>query len=316
MGIQTSGQGTGAGSGPVRCSDCGGLNPAGAEWCGQCLRSFAPPPPPPPPAPVALFEPRQSERAIDDHFSGTADPPADAGDHQPLGADPLELDPLGIGDIDDDSLHDEPLWGLPPHAVDPSAITHAADSRRPSAAPSTQHIAPVVPLVPQARTPASHPTEPPVSWTCRLCETPNHLTANTCEVCGATFADTMRPPGPKITGDPNQAALYSLFWPGAGHAYLGQWGQALARSIMSAWVLVVTAFLLFGASGGGSKVFAVVFGLVATALWLAGAHDAFREASGQQSLVILHGRRYLYVTGTLMGLLFLMLLAGAATAAS
>jgi ribosomal protein L40E len=278
MGMQTSGQGTGTGSGAIRCPDCGGLNPVGAQWCGQCLRSFAaPPPPPPPPAPVAVLEPRGSEQAIDEYFSD---------DSEPLGGvDPLGFDPLGI-------VSSEPLVG-----------------HRLTAAEQDQ-VAEVVPL------PAHAPTGDPVTWTCRLCETPNPLAANVCEVCGSSFADTMRPQATVVTGDPNQAALYSLFWPGAGHAYLGQWGQALARAIMSAWVILVTAFLLLGAGGGASKIFAFVFALAATALWLGAAHDAHREASGQQSLVILQGRRYLYVTGSLLGLLFLMLMAVATTTAS
>lgn len=274
MGIQSSGQGP---SGAIRCSDCGGLNPAGAEWCGQCLRSFAPPapPPPPPPAPVTNLEPRQE--AIDEYFSELSDPlgPADAA----AIVDPFERDPLGI---------DGPA----------------------------EHIAPVVPLAAHSRAAQTEPTPLSAGWTCRVCETANDLAADTCAVCGSSFADTMRPPPPPVTGDPNKAALYSLFYPGAGHAYLGQWGQAVARGIMSAWVLLVTGFLLFGASGGSSKIFAAVFSLVATGLWLAAAHDAFREASGRQSQVLLRGRRYLYVTGTLVGLLFLMLLGGAATAAS
>jgi len=283
MSMQTSGEGTGTGSGAVRCSDCGGLNPAGAEWCGQCLRSFAAPPPPPP---VALFEPRQADEAIDQYFSEVSDPlgPGDT-------PDPLDYDPLGLAGTG------EPPAGKPIGVDDP------------------EQIATVVPLSAHVRTSGPAGDEA-VTWTCRLCENANPLAANSCETCGSSFADTMRPVPPRVSGDPNQAALYSLFWPGAGHAYLGQWGQAVTRAIMSAWVLVVTAFLLFGASGGGSKIFAVVFGLVATALWLVGAHDAYREASGQSSLVILHGRRYLYVTATLVALLFLMLLAGAATAAS
>jgi hypothetical protein len=296
MGIQTSGQGTGAGSGAVRCPDCGGLNPVGAKWCGQCLRRFGapPPPPPPPPAPMTFLEPRpataaadigavnvRGQAAVDDYFSEASDLLAPADQTRPaadsLGVDPLGLDPLGIDNAE-------------------------------------EHIAPVVPLASHVRAPEISSSESAATWTCRLCETPNPLSADTCAVCGSTFSDTMRPPEPQVTGDPNQAALYSLFFPGAGHAYIGQWGQAVARAIMSAWVLLVTAFLLFGASGGSNKIFAAAFALVATALWLAAAHDAFREASGQQSLVLLQGRRYLYVTGTLMGLLFLMLLAGAATA--
>jgi ribosomal protein L40E len=38
-----------------RCPQCGGLNPLGAEWCGQCLARFIAPAPPPPPEPDAVL---------------------------------------------------------------------------------------------------------------------------------------------------------------------------------------------------------------------------------------------------------------------
>jgi hypothetical protein len=237
----------------------------------------------------------RGEQEIDQYFSEVSDVLGQVVHPLELrhteSGDPLDYDPLGL---------------------EGSAHLLAADDL---GAGEPEHIAPVVPLSSRAR-PSLQATDGAVTWTCRLCETLNSLSADSCEVCGSSFADTMRPVSPRVTGDPNQAALYSLFWPGAGHAYLGQWGQALARAIMSAWVLFVTAFLLFGSSGGGSKIFAVVFGFVATGLWLTAAHDAYREASGQRTLVILQGRRYLYVTATLVALLFMMLLAGAATAAS
>ena len=329
MGIETSGQGTGAGSGGVRCSDCGGLNSADAEWCGQCLRRFvapAPPspPPPPPPPPPATVTSLQSRRAapgdsasagpgvddgnpptLDEYLSGLSDPLFQPAGGAAFADDPLGLDPLGLEPVHP-AGRDRPSGLDRTDSSDP-AIEHAPEGR--------EHIAPVVSLASRARPAPESVNGSAATWTCRLCETPNDLEADSCAACGSSFADTMRPPESPITGDPNQAALYSLFFPGAGHAYLGLWGSAIARGVLSAWVLLVTAVLLFGADGGSSKVFGVVFALVSSVLWLAAAHDAFREASNQPALALLRGRRYLYVTGAVVSLLFLMFLVGAATSA-
>lgn len=102
-------------------------------------------------------------------------------------------------------------------------------------------------------------------------------------------------------------ALVSLFMPGAGHAYLGMWGQAIARGAISIWV-VFTA--LIGAIQG-SVMLGVVFGTAAVALWAVAAHDAYREASGAPSAVLLKGRIFLYVVLGLLLLLMVMLFLGA-----
>jgi hypothetical protein len=109
--------------------------------------------------------------------------------------------------------------------------------------------------------------------------------------------------------DPNAAALYSLFLPGAGHAYLGLLGQAVARSVMSLWVVGVSLIALF--SGPSAAPVTVTYGLAAVALWLTAAHDAYREARNQSSLVLLSGRRFLYVMLGLIGVLFVVMIVGA-----
>jgi hypothetical protein len=99
--------------------------------------------------------------------------------------------------------------------------------------------------------------------------------------------------------DPNTVALYSLFFPGAGHWYLGLKPAAIARGIVSTWVALVAIL----AGIGGSLVMAGVFILAAFALWVAAAHDAYREARGEESMVFLKPRMFMYVV---LGLLVLM----------
>lgn len=151
-------------------------------------------------------------------------------------------------------------------------------------------------------------TERGVAWTCPRCENDNPLEVQVCSVCGTTFAEAVKGPEPERGGgDPGTAALISLFLPGAGHGYLGMWGQAVARATISIWV-VFTALL-----GGvqGSIPLVVVFGAAAIALWVLAAHDAYQEAQGAPSAVLLKGRIFMYVVMALLGLLLVMLVATA-----
>ena len=154
-------------------------------------------------------------------------------------------------------------------------------------------------------------TEAGITWQCLACDTVNPLEAQLCSVCGTSFADTIRPKPQRPERDPNMAALFSLFWPGAGHMYVGSWSQGIARAIISAWVLSVVAISALSGSGGRTTMVAVTFGVVATGLWLVGAHDAYREARGEIKQTLLRGKAFLYVVlGLLMLLFFLMLGAG------
>lgn len=214
-----------------RCPQCGGLNPPGAEWCGQCLARFAAPPPPPPRAP--------------------------------------QLDALA-GELRD-LLEPAPV----PEPARRGAFTVAGGD---------------------------------ISWTCSVCDHPNPLQAVACEVCGASFADVVKDPGPqRAARDPNTAALMSLFMPGAGHYYVGKRAEGVARAILSLWVVGVTFVTAIYGSGAFSIAGALVFGLASFGLWVVAAHDSYREARGESALVILKGRLYLYlVMGLLTALMVLL----------
>src|SRR5918992_3019052 len=150
-----------------------------------------------------------------------------------------------------------------------------------------------------------------VVWMCSRCESENPLEVEVCRVCGSCVAETVRPKVERPERDPGTAALLSLFIPGAGHAYVGLWGQGIARAVVSMWVIVVlvVSFLQRGEAGAG--LIAVVFGLVASALWAVAAHDAYREARREEALVLLKGRAFLYlVLGLLVLMLILMTVAG------
>jgi hypothetical protein len=145
-------------------------------------------------------------------------------------------------------------------------------------------------------------------WVCSRCDTENALELTVCGVCGTTFADSIRPPAERPNRDPGTAALWSLFLPGAGHAYLGNWSQAIARGVLSLWVLLVVAAGILLDDVPGSGLLGAIFGVAAFGLWGIAAHDAYREARGEDAMVVLKGRAFLYLVLGLLGLLFVVIL--------
>lgn len=255
------------GEGPgqkIRCPACGARNAAGAEWCGQCLTRFVqtPPPPPPPPAPAA---------------GPAATPPSPE-------VDPVAVSPSGVEDFTG-SL-EELLERLGGTADQPGRPGEGAGEAR---------------VLSQRG--AFTATDAGVLWTCAGCGTKNPLEAESCSVCGVTLAEMVRPPGKeRPQRDPGTVALISLFFPGAGHAYAGMWGEFFARAVLQVWVVGVA---LLAASQGGTNLVSVVFGLAAFALWVVAAHDAYREATDDRRAVLLKGRTYMWLVLALLVVLIL-----------
>ena len=176
------------------------------------------------------------------------------------------------------------------------------------------------PAVPEAKTPppeavgtkrgAFKVTPEGIVWTCKSCDTDNPIALQACGVCGTQFANTLREEkSTRVERDPGTVAMFSLFMPGAGHAYMGMWGQAIARGILQIWVLFTT--LMGALQKGGSTVIVMVFGMASVALWALAAHDAYREATHEPKSVILKGRAFMYVVlGLLMVLIVLLMGAG------
>jgi hypothetical protein len=150
-----------------------------------------------------------------------------------------------------------------------------------------------------------------VLWTCAVCGNANPLEAASCSVCGSSFARTVSPPvARRDDRDPNSAALYSLMLPGAGHAYVGLWGQAVARALMCSWVVTVALFAVGHGSGVGSVVLAASFGTAALTLWIVSVHDAYWAAKKDDGRALLYGRRWLYLTIALIAVLIVVLIVG------
>jgi hypothetical protein len=146
-------------------------------------------------------------------------------------------------------------------------------------------------------------SEEGIKWTCSVCDHVNSLDALHCAVCRTPFAAAVKPQEERVERDPGTVAMFSLFFPGAGHAYMGMWPQAITRGVIQFWVLLVVVFgLLWDVPG--SAILAGSFGFIAFALWVISAHDAFREARDESTQAVLKGRVFLWLTLGLLGLLF------------
>jgi ribosomal protein L40E len=255
----------------MRCPSCGALNPADAQWCNQCLERFVEPEPEP------------------------AQPPS----RGPAPVAPLEVveDPLGT----------------PIDVKLPLDLGDAGRARGEAAKEGTTPTSTITPP-PQAvgtERGAFRVKQDGVVWVCSRCESENPLEIEACRVCGSTFAETVNPKVERPERDGGTAALLSLFIPGAGHAYVGLWGQGIARAVLSVWVMVVVLVSFLQRGEAGASLIAAVFALVAFALWAVAAHDAYREARREETLVVLKGRVFLYlVLGLLVLLLVLLTVSG------
>lgn len=244
-------------SATTRCRHCGGLNPASAEWCGQCMTRFVAPPPPSPPLPLLA----------------TPEPTSAVPDEGPRGAIAAGLRHKATrasAPVIDDEVSE-----ASPYAIEHGPFTVVGET---------------------------------VAWRCVKCGTSNHIEDVVCSACGGTFATTVAEPELRRPSDPTTAALLSLLFPGLGHAYIGDWGAAIARGVLSLWVGALALVMIVSDDIPGSIGLAIVFGFAAAGLWLIAAHDAYRSSGGQEGLVIMRGRRYLYATVGLLGALFMGLM--------
>lgn len=236
----------------IRCPSCGGLNPSGAQWCGQCLRRFAD------------TEPSRNAAEV---------PPAAAVPRPPAAA------PRETGDA----------RAAPGESETGAALLAAEGVSRG----------------------AFTVTKEGITWTCPTCESPNPIDSYVCSVCGTSFSRMVHPPREAKDRDPNMATLVSLFFPGAGHAYLGLWPEAIARAVVSLWALSVAVIAAFGANQSSGRLVTFLFGMIAFALWGINAHDTYRAARKENDMVILKGRGFLFLVLGLLGLLLLILVESA-----
>jgi hypothetical protein len=124
------------------------------------------------------------------------------------------------------------------------------------------------------------------SWTCPACSHENALELDLCEVCGTPFGALFRQEdaGPRV--DPGTALRKSLLLPGLGHAAVGRVPDGIARGMLFAWTFgTALVILLAGVSSGPAAGLLALYGVLAVALYVFTAYEAYRMAEGGGPLV-------------------------------
>lgn len=146
---------------------------------------------------------------------------------------------------------------------------------------------PEPPRAPTLTRPADGEATAGATWPCPTCGSQNPIELDTCAVCGTSFAQLLRQEedrGPVVS--PRDAFLWSLIFPGVGHAKVGRAPDGIARGTLFVLTFgLVLVIMLSGVSSG--PVFAVVVLLLVAALtiYLGSAAEAYRLAEGGSPFV-------------------------------
>lgn len=123
-------------------------------------------------------------------------------------------------------------------------------------------------------------------WPCPTCGSSNPIELDVCRVCGTSFAQLLRQDEPGPTVAPRDAFLWSLTFPGVGHAKAGRTPDGIARGTL--FVLTFGLALVIVLGGVNSPpVFGVVALLLVSALtiYVGSAAEAYRIADGGSTFV-------------------------------
>ncbi len=125
-----------------------------------------------------------------------------------------------------------------------------------------------------------------LTWPCPTCGSQNDIALDVCSVCGTSFGQLLREERTAPTISPREAFLWSLTFPGVGHAKAGRAPDGIARGTL--FVLSFGLALVIVVSGVSSPpVFGVVVLLLGSAmvLYLGSAAEAYRIAGGGSPFV-------------------------------
>jgi hypothetical protein len=123
-------------------------------------------------------------------------------------------------------------------------------------------------------------------WPCPTCGSQNPIDLDLCSVCGTSFGQLLRQEKVGPTASPRDAFLWSLVFPGVGHAKAGRAPDGIARGTLFALTFgLALVIVLSGVST--APVFGVVVLLLgsALALYLGSAAEAYRIADGGSPFV-------------------------------
>jgi hypothetical protein len=123
-------------------------------------------------------------------------------------------------------------------------------------------------------------------WPCPTCGAQNAIDLDLCSVCGTSFGQLLREEATAPAISPRDAFLWSLTFPGVGHAKAGRAPDGIARGTL--FVLTFGLAMIIMVSGVSSApVFGVVILLLGSAMviYLGSAAEAYRIAAGGSPFV-------------------------------
>jgi hypothetical protein len=147
------------------------------------------------------------------------------------------------------------------------------------------------PLDPSAAAPPPTPaSEEPkevvaATWPCPACGQENPIEVDTCRVCGTPFAQLFRQPAARPTISPRDAFLWSLMFPGVGHAKAGRAGDGIARGTLFLLTFGLTLIMAFSGATGALRAVVILLLLSSLTVYLGSAYEASRIADGGEPLV-------------------------------
>lgn len=124
------------------------------------------------------------------------------------------------------------------------------------------------------------------AWPCPVCGERNPIELDACRVCGTPFADLLRQQDARPAVAPRDALLWSLIFPGIGHAKAGRPADGIARGTL--FVLTFGLTLVISLAGmSNAALVGVVALLLASALtiYVGSALEAHRIAEGGQAFL-------------------------------
>jgi ribosomal protein L40E len=150
-----------------------------------------------------------------------------------------------------------------------------------------------VPEGPPAPTATGEPGE--ARWPCPVCGERNPIELDACRVCGTSFAQLFRAQEERPEVSPRDALLWSLIFPGVGHAKVGRGGDGVARGTLFVLTFGLTLVIVL-AGVSNAALFGVVALLLLSALtiYVGSAVEAYRIADGGSTF--LSARALLWAT--------------------
>lgn len=149
---------------------------------------------------------------------------------------------------------------------------------------TTEERTPPPPPVPTPSNEADA-ADKPLTWPCPTCGTENPIALDACSVCGTSFAALMRSDEKPAQVEPRDALVASLIFPGLGQRKLGRPLDGFARGTLFVILCTLALILAFANGSGVLKAMFALYLLLALAVYLGTAYDAYRMAEGAQPLV-------------------------------